>query len=154
MRTITFIFVFIFSFNGFSQFEPNDLGADLSENLRTLDSRKNFIEKRYSLDSFLIHSIRNNYKGESIESTDFIDMTVDSFLISVLPVLHKTRYKISHDVTYNSYHIATSETIVIKKRFRTYKKKDLYIIYFDYYMVDGMMNKYPYISVNLPNTYN
>jgi len=113
MRTITFIFVFIFSFNGFSQFDPNDLGADLSENLRTLDSRKNFIEKRYSLDSFLIHSIRNNYKGES-----------------------------------------TSETIVIKKRFRTYKKKDLYIIYFDYYMVDGMMNKYPYISVNLPNTYN
>lgn len=130
MRTITFIFVFIFSFNGFSQFEANEWGFILKQYIRTVDLRKKFIENNSEIVKYTITYVSVNYHRSDL-SKNPIDIRIDSMLLNNLPNFNRFKYKVSYSATYNEFHIANMEQIIIRSRFNY--KKDTYIISFYYF---------------------
>jgi hypothetical protein len=130
MKTLFFILLFIFSFNGFSQFEANEWGVILKQYIRTIESRKQFIENNPEIVKYTITSVCANYQI-SDSSKKPIDIRIDSMLLNNLPNFNKFKYKVLYLATYNEFHIANSEEIIIRSRFNY--KKGTYIISFQYF---------------------
>ena len=154
MRTITFIFVFIFSFNGFSQFEANEYGFILSHHLRTLESRKEFIGKYPEISSSVITGITRMYNDkQEYQTIKTITLSLDSMVLINLPEFNKFKYKIKYGASYNEYHIAEMEKIVIKNKFNLFlKNKETYCIILEYRSTIGMdLVQIPQSYVTFPN---
>jgi hypothetical protein len=132
MKTLFFILFFIFSFNGFSQFEANEWGFILKQYIRTIESRKQFIENNYEFSKLYFVGSTDVYLNSEYQSSKHKDFRIDSLLLMQLPTFNKLKYKITYTAEYDKFHIANKESIYIKNRFKFKSNKEIYRIVFDY----------------------